>query len=107
MKLNIAVAIDVNNKREVSFVYPIVSAKKVRRKDITRKQSGSDDIKKPEELYWLFELGKALSLNRKTILDMETSFKLKFLSIEDLSSGLDWNELSERYSTLYKLVDKN
>lgn len=96
----IAVAIDVNNKREVSFVYPIVSAKKVRRKDITRKQSGSDDIKKPEELYWLFELGKALSLNRKTILDMETSFKLKFLSIEDLSSGLDWNELSERYNTL-------
>ncbi|MFQ3246614.1 MAG: hypothetical protein ACI9SP_003267 [Arenicella sp.] len=84
--------------REIGFVYPILSSKKVHRSEITFEQSGSNFIENPAEPYWLFELGKSLKISQKVVLDADPHFKLKLVSIEALSSNIKWDDLEERYT---------
>lgn len=98
----IAVAVDssADNKREIRFIYPILNAKRIRRKNITFEQSGTNNITDPDELYWLFELGTSFKLNQSVVLDKDAYFQLKLIGSEDISSGPKWSDLVERYVEL-------
>jgi len=97
----ISVAVDtVNGEREIGFIYPILSALKVRRDEITSIQSGTPNISKPDEMYWLFELGQSLKLKQSVNLQADPHFQLKLVDLEDLSCNQDWNELPEKYTSV-------
>lgn len=87
--------------REIEFVYPIKFVQKVRRSEIRRELSGTDVVSDPNELYWTFELGKALQLKDKLILSRETGFRLRFSGLEALAHATDWSDIEERYSGVY------
>lgn len=97
----LAVAVDAESGgREVRFLYPILHAEKVRRDEISREQSGTATISDPDEIYWLFGLGKSLRLKNDVVLQADSHFHLKLVGREDLSNIKEWNALHERYSSM-------
>ena len=98
----IAVALDIGTgiSREISFIYPILSVKRIQRKKITSEQSGTNKIADPDELYWLFSLGDSLKLNQRLRLDMDSHFELKLIGLKDFSHHKKWSEIENRYAAL-------
>jgi len=98
----LVVAIDKNSgiDREIKYIYPILNAKKVRRADISSVMTGTSLIPDPDELYWLFELGKSLNLKTPVLQNWRSNFELKLIGREELSSTTDWDSLEKRYDTL-------
>jgi hypothetical protein len=95
--LSVAVDDATGNHREISFIYPILKADRVKRKEITFAQSGTNNLVDPEEVYWLFELGSSLKLIQSVHLPKVDNFVLKLSGRESLSSSSDWSDLEERY----------
>lgn len=96
----LAVAIDTDDgKRKIQFVYPILDSTKLKRKQIDNEQSGSGNYANPDELYWLFKLGKSLQLKNTVFVD-EPGFNIKLASREDLSNVNEWNQIQEKYLTV-------
>lgn len=98
----LVVAIDKNSgiNREIKYIYPILSAKQVKRTDISSEMTGTSLIPDPDELYWLFELGKSLKLKTPVLQTWRDNFELKLTGREELSSTTDWDSLERRYDTL-------
>jgi len=97
----ISVAVDtLPGARQIDFVYPVLSAKKIKRCEITRVQSGIDSVSNPEEVYWLFELGKSLKLRQSISLGVDPHFKLKFVELKELVNGQEWGVLHEHYDSM-------
>ncbi|WP_297574081.1 restriction endonuclease-like protein [uncultured Deefgea sp.] len=87
----------------VQFVYPIKSIKIVPRKAISAEQSGriSDEIKKPEQDYWLIELGVAEALSSCIAIPQSEHLQMKLSSTVALHAGCAWETLPVRYGNLY------
>lgn len=84
--------------REVVYIYPIEKVERLKRVSITEEQAGtSAKIRAPEEIYWLFTLGKSMRLSSPTILSAARSFELKLARRQDLQVCQDWDALPEQY----------
>ena len=96
----LAVAVDnaTSNQREIAYIYPVLDVRRVKRKKITPDQSGTNNVKDPDELYWLFELGSSLKLSQTINIDKNDHFEIKLAGRESLSSSSAWADLDERYS---------
>ena len=95
--LTVAVDDTTGHYRDIAYIYPILNARRVKRKEITFEQSGTNNIVAPDELYWLFELGSSLKLNQAIHLPKVDHFELKLAGRESLSSSSVWADLEERY----------
>ncbi|QDP02768.1 DUF2357 domain-containing protein [Thalassotalea sp. PS06] len=99
----LAVAVDSQNEtREIEYIYPILNSTKVKRRDISTEQSGCKNYANPNEIYWLFTLGKALKIKQIVSVYPDTSFKLKLVTLEELSRTTDWGQLNEKYHSLVR-----
>ncbi len=97
----IAIAVDtIGGGREIRFIYPVLNVVKVRRSEINREKSGTSRISDPDEMYWLFGLGRSLELKQCIALKAESHFQLKLVGVEDLSSNQDWEGLPEKYNSI-------
>lgn len=81
----------------VQFIYPVKSIKIVPRKHITYEQSGSAFVKKPEQAYWLIELGESIALETSVSLPESVHFLMKLSSTVALQAGCSWDKLPVRY----------
>lgn len=98
----LAVALDTGNgtTREISCIYPILNAEKLKRTALTEEITGISVYPNPDELYWLFTLGNSLQLQKPVIQQIRPGFKIKLTGAEDLSGCQDWDSLEERYTLL-------
>lgn len=98
----LVVALDKNTgiDREIKYIYPILSARQVRRADIDNKKAGTNLISDPNELYWLFELGKSLILKTPIKQNWQAGFELKLVNRESLSEVINWDSIETRYNSL-------
>ncbi|OED41212.1 hypothetical protein ACH42_14625 [Endozoicomonas sp. (ex Bugula neritina AB1)] len=98
----LAVAVDRGDgeTRAVEYIYPIIKAERIKRKNLTEDQTGTVCVSDPEERFWFFSLGKALQLKNALIQKRKQHFEIKLVAREDLSGGYDWDELPELYTSL-------
>ncbi len=98
----LAVAVDSEDgvSRKVEYIYPIIKTERVKRKNLKEVQTGTNLITKPEELFWLFTLGKPLRLKHVLVQDWKDHFQLKLVSRDALSDNYGWDDLPELYSSL-------
>ncbi|MBL4607390.1 MAG: restriction endonuclease-like protein [Pseudomonadales bacterium] len=98
----LVVAIDkkCGEGREIKYIYPILSAKRINRGEISSEQAGTSLVSNSGELYWLFELGQSLRLKAPVLQSGLDHFELKLVGREELSSTKDWGSLEKRYDSL-------
>jgi len=97
----LAVALDVGSgQREIEVIYPILESVQMRRDQIGVEKSGSENYSNPDEIYWLFKLGNSLALKNSFSLAAAQNFRLKLSRREDLSNVRDWNQLTEKYTSM-------
>lgn len=89
-----------SHEREIRFIYPVLSAERKKRSDITEEQSGSRRVRNPDEEYWLFRLGTPFTQPISVSIPGARDFKLRMTSLNDLSTASQWNELPDRYTFL-------
>jgi hypothetical protein len=100
--LAVAITQSEGQKREIKYLYPIIKAEKVKRKDISIEQTGAELGSNSEELYWLFTLGESLIFKNVVVQNWDTHFKLSFVGRDDLSTVTNWDDLPQRYTSLMK-----
>jgi hypothetical protein len=100
--LAVALTQSEGQKREIKYLYPIIKAEKVKRKDISIEQTGAELGSNSEELYWLFTLGESLIFKNVVVQNWDTHFKLNFVGRDDLSTVTNWDDLPQRYTSLMK-----
>lgn len=98
--LVVAVDKNLNVEREIKYIYPILNAKQVRRSDISEEKTGTNLLNDPNEVYWLFKLGKSFILQTSIKQNWKNSFEIKLVSRESLSTVSDWDLIETRYNTL-------
>lgn len=86
-----------DGKRKIQFIYPIIDSKKLLRSEIRKELSGCDNSDNPDELYWLFKLGKSLKLKNMVVVDSDNGPKFKLASLEDLSNATELDQLEDKY----------
>lgn len=88
--------------QQINYLYPILQVQQTRRIELTEEQTGTSKIKDPEQIYWLFKLGKALRLNSSVVVDRDDieHFEVKLTSAPALFKGCDWSALPQRYKLL-------
>jgi hypothetical protein len=101
--LAVALTQSDGQKREIKYLYPIIKAEKVKRKDISIAHAGAELGSNGDELYWLFTLGESLILKNVMTQDWDIHFKLNFVGRDDLSTVTKWGDLPQRYSSLTQL----
>ena len=67
---------------------------------MTINQTGTDKIRHPNQVYWLFTLGSALKLNPPVIKKSVRRFEVKLSSAAALSEVKKWSDLPQRYQIL-------
>lgn len=87
-------------KRQIEFIYDVISLKKVRRSELTEEQAGRVDIEN-HNYYWLFELGASRRLYSPLYIPFSRKFLFRLTSLADIIKANDWNDLPDRYRLIY------
>ncbi|MBV1879238.1 MAG: restriction endonuclease-like protein [Pseudomonadales bacterium] len=100
------IAVAINNPssktREIKFIYPILSACRKKRSEITAAMAGADSKSNPNEMYWLFELGKSFRLDTPISQTKNQHFEVKLVERHELLSNRDWSTLKTSYGSLMR-----
>lgn len=85
----------------IKNLYPIIAVGQKRRADLTIEQTGTNKIREPDKVYWLFTLGAALKLKSSVIKNgVRGRFEVKLTSAAALSEVKNWSDLPQRYQFL-------
>ncbi len=98
--LAIAVKNPLSAQQEINYIYPIIGVEQKRRGELTKSQTGTDKIRDPDKVYWLFQLGTALKLKSPVIKALARRFEVKLTSVKALTDINQWSELPQRYQML-------
>ena len=86
--------------QKISYLYPISSVEKRKRGELTAEQTGSNKIKDPDEIYWLFTLGESLTLKTPLSKSFSRRFEVKLTNASAFSCVNSWADLPLRYQLL-------
>lgn len=98
--LAVSVQVDPSSSSLISHVYPIKNAKPVKRRELTEEQTGTVKISDPDEDYWLFELGKSLSLKSPLEKTPGSHFRVELVDLLELTEADAWNQVNSKYASL-------
>lgn len=89
-------------QRAIRYVYPVLNVRRVRRDEINAEQSGTKNVRNPEEEYWLFELGKAMqqTIDIRVNAVRDRHFRFLLTGLNDLATAESWDDLPDRYAFL-------
>lgn len=90
----------LEHQQEINYIYPIIDVEQKRRAELTKEQTGTDKIRGPDKMYWLFTLGAALGLKSPIIKASARRFEVKLTSAKALSEVNNWPDLPQRYRIL-------
>lgn len=97
----LAIAVTVSkSQQEMNYLYPIIAVEQKKRTDLTIEQTGTNKMREPNQVYWLFTLGAALKLNSPVIKTSVRRFEVKLTSATALSEVKKWSDLPQRYQLL-------
>ncbi|NOQ80336.1 MAG: DUF2357 domain-containing protein [Gammaproteobacteria bacterium] len=97
----LAIAVTVSkSQQEINYLYPIIVVEQKKRAELTIEQTGTNKIKEPDKVFWLFTLGAALKLKSPLIKTSVRRFEVKLTSAAALSDVENWSDLPQRYQFL-------
>lgn len=99
--LAIALRPDPLSQKSIEMIWPVISVNLKSRREITAKQSGRSHFNNPDELYYLFQLGRPLRLAQR-ITNIPASFmaSIKLSTLTDLSTRQDFADIESVYQEL-------
>lgn len=86
-------------QRRIDYIYEVISVQLVKRKMITSEQAGVP-LKKSDDDYWLFELGKVNKMELSIDVSGNRDFKFRLARIDELVKAKTWAELPNYYAFL-------
>ncbi len=97
----LAIAVTVSpSLQTISHLYPIIGIEQKRRSELTEDQTGTNKIKDPEKLYWLFKLGSSLKLITPVKKTFTRKFEVKLTDAVAISETKNWKDLPLKYKML-------
>lgn len=97
----LAIAVTVNSSlQKITHLYPIIGIEQKRRAELTEKQTGTNVIKDPDKLYWLFKLGASLKLLSPVEKTFTRWFEVKLTNAIAISKITNWEDLPIKYKML-------
>ncbi len=94
----LCVAVDVGiEKREIAYVYPIISAERKQRGSLTEDQTGTAFFSDAEEMYWIFTLGISLSITLPIKIDAVKRFSIDLFELNDLLASESFTGSKAKY----------
>ena len=96
----LGLAVDNGGDQIIKTIYPVKSAKLVRRSELTEIQTGATLFDNPEESYWLFELGIGIGLPVPIAKQSTAHLEVFLTGFYSMNDTHEWSDLPQRYKAL-------
>mgnify|MGYP006099640729 CR=1 FL=1 len=96
----LGLAVDNGGDQIIKTIYPVKSAKLVRRSELTEIQTGATLFDNPEESYWLFELGIGIGLPVPIAKQSTAHLEVFLTGYYSMNDTHEWSDLPQRYKAL-------
>jgi len=96
----LGLAVDNVDDQVINTVYPVKSARLVKRSELTPVETGKASFDNPDENYWLFELGNGIGLPVPIVKQPSAHFEVFLTGFYALNDIYEWSDLPQRYGAL-------
>jgi hypothetical protein len=88
------------DKQTITMLYPVEAIELVRREAIGLEVSGTEYVDDPNELYWLFSLGKRIESEAPITVDTPEHFTVSLTNFRDAFDGGSIEHLPKLYTSV-------